>query len=265
VSDIYPVATAAIRQSVNVDGILERVQSEVGMKLKVITGKEEAYYGYHAVTHTISNTDAMTIDIGGGSTESSYFEAKKLIHSISLPFGVVTLKSMFFEDSDHNDKKAIAETEKYVKEQLKGVKWLTKRKVPILAIGGSARNIARIHQSQTNYPIAGVHGYSMSKGELKDVYSLLKNTDRYDVVKADEFKFSRKGIREGMAISIISKDFPDAFDKHEVFKDSLIELANDFKIKPSAAQRRTELAERIFHELEKHQYIDFKKHEKNLM
>src|SRR5699024_12179798 len=32
VSDIYPVATAAIRQSVNVDGILERVQSEVGMK-----------------------------------------------------------------------------------------------------------------------------------------------------------------------------------------------------------------------------------------
>src|SRR5699024_5224387 len=52
VSDIYPVATAAIRQSVNVDGILERVQSEVGMKLKVITGKEEAYYGYHAVARS---------------------------------------------------------------------------------------------------------------------------------------------------------------------------------------------------------------------
>ncbi|HIW13401.1 MAG TPA: Ppx/GppA family phosphatase [Candidatus Salinicoccus stercoripullorum] len=292
VSDIYPVATAAIRQSVNVDKILERVQSEVGMELKVITGKEEAYYGYHAVAYTISNTDAVTIDIGGGSTELTYFEDKKLIHSISLPFGVVTLKSMFFEDTDHNDKKAIAETEKYVKEQLKSVKWLAKRKVPILAIGGSARNIARIHQSQTNYPIAGVHGYSMSKGDLKDVYSLLKNTDNddlddidglskdrsdiilpstivfrtlYDVVKADEFKFSRKGIREGMAISIISKDYPDAFDKHEVFKDSLIELANDFKIKPSAAQRRTDLAERLFHELEKHQYIDFKKHEKNLM
>src|SRR5699024_2040382 len=224
VSDIYPVATAAIRQSVNVDGILERVQSEVGMKLKVITGKEEAYYGYHAVAHTISNTDAVTIDIGGGSTELTYFEDKKLIHSISLPFGVVTLKSMFFEDSDHNDKKAIAETEKYVKEQLKGVKWLTKRKVPILAIGGSARNIARIHQSQTSHRSAQGHGYAMHKGDRQDVHSQLKNTDSEDLedsdgrsndrtdiilpsaivlstlhdgLKPDEFKFSRKGIREG--------------------------------------------------------------------
>ncbi len=292
VDDIYPIATAAIRQSVNIEEILERVESAVGMKLKVITGEEEAYYGYHAVIHTISNTDAVTIDIGGGSTELTYFEDKKLIHSTSLPFGVVTLKSMFFEDRNHNDKKAIAETEKYVKEQLKNVKWLSKRRVPILAIGGSARNIARIHQSQTNYPIAGVHGYSMTNGDLKSVYSLLKNTkgndldeidglskDRsdiilpsvivfrtlYDVVKADEFKFSRKGIREGVAFSIITKDYPDAFDKHEVFKDSLIELANDFNIKPSASKRRTELAERVFHELEKHQFIDFEKHEKNLM
>ncbi|WP_411842250.1 exopolyphosphatase [Salinicoccus sp. HZC-1] len=292
VNDIYPVATAAIRQSVNVDEILERVEAEVGMKIKVISGSEEAYYGYHAVVHTISNTDAVTIDIGGGSTELTYFEDKELIHSISLPFGVVTLKSMFFDGKDHNDKKAISETEKYVKEQLKSVKWLAKRKVPILAIGGSARNIARIHQSSTNYPIAGVHGYSMTSGDLKEVYSLLKNTkgsdlddidglskDRsdiilpstivfrtiYNVVKADEFKFSRKGIREGMAISIISKDYPAAFDKHEVFNDSLIELANDFKIKPSAAKRRTELAERLFHELEKHEFTDFEKHEKNLM
>lgn len=292
VEDIYPVATAAIRQSVNVDEILERVEEEVGMKLKVITGREEAYYGYHAVVHTISNTDAVTIDIGGGSTELTFFEDKKLIHSASLPFGVVTLKSMFFDGKDHNDKKAISETEKYVKEQLKSVKWLIKRKVPILAIGGSARNIARIHQSSNNYPIAGVHGYSMKDKDLKDVYSLLKNTkgsdlddidglskDRsdiilpstilfrtlYDVVKADEFKFSRKGIREGLAISIISKDYPAAFDKHAVFNESLIELANDFKIKPSAAERRTELAERIFHELEKHECIDYEKHEKNLM
>ena len=47
--------------------------------------------------------------------------------------------------------------------KLNKVNWLRDRKVPILAIGGSARNIARIHQALISYPIAGVHGYTMEK------------------------------------------------------------------------------------------------------
>lgn len=292
VTEIYPVATAAIRQSVNVEDILERTKNEVGMEIKVITGKEEAYYGYHAVVHTISNMDAVTIDIGGGSTELNFFENKELIHSVSLPFGVVTLKSMFFEGKDHNDEDALEETEKYVKEQLKSVKWLAKRRVPILAIGGSARNIARIHQSSVNYPIAGVHGYSMDRNDLQDVYDLLESTksddlddidglskDRsdiilpsaivfkslYDLVRAEEFKFSRKGLREGMAMSIISKDYPAAFNKYHIFRDSLMELASDFNILKSEGEKRQEIAERIYHELARFDFIKTGKHEKYLM
>ncbi|TVT29823.1 exopolyphosphatase [Salinicoccus cyprini] len=292
VEEIYPVATAAIRQSVNVDDILKRAKSEVGMEIKVITGKEEARYGYHAVVHTISNMDAVTIDIGGGSTELTFFENKELIHSVSLPFGVVTLNTMFFQGKEHNDEEALEKTEKYVKEQLKSVKWLSKRKVPILAIGGSARNIARIHQSSINYPIAGVHGYSMDRNDLQDVYDLLEGTnsddlddidglskDRsdiilpssivfkslYDVVKANEFKFSRKGLREGLAMSIISKDYPAAFNKYHIFRDSLIELSNDFHIQREEGEKRQQIAERISHELEKFDFISLGKHEKYLM
>ncbi|WP_020006360.1 exopolyphosphatase [Salinicoccus albus] len=292
VEDVYPVATSAIRQSINVDEILERVKHELGINIKVITGDEEAYYGYHAVVHTISNMDAVTIDIGGGSTEITYFEDKDLMHSVSLPFGAVTLHNMFFKDRKHNDKKAIAATEKYVREQLNSVKWLPKRKVPIIAIGGSARSIARIHQSSINYPIAGVHGFSMKESDLKDVYKLLKDTDEddlddidglskdrsdiilpasivfkslYSTVKAQEFKFSRKGLREGLAMSIISKENPDAFNKFKIFSTSLRELANNFHINESAGARRTEIAERVYHELEKFDFISFQKHEKHLM
>ncbi len=292
IKEVHPVATAAIRQSVNVDDILERVKSEVGMEIKVITGKEEAFYGYHAVVHTISNMDGLIIDIGGGSTELTYFENKELIHSVSLPFGVVTLKSMFFDDKKHNDEEALEETEKYVKKQLKSIKWLSKRKVPILAIGGSARNIARIHQSSTNYPIAGVHGYSMDRNDLQDVYDLLENTkeddlddidglskDRsdiilpstivfkslYDISRAQEFKFSRQGIREGLAMSMITRDYPAAFNKYHIFRDSLKELASDFQIDFEEGKKRQEITERLYHELERYDFISISRHEKYLM
>ena len=90
------------------------------------------------------------------------------------------------------------------------------------------------------------------KEDLHDVYKLLKTTDTenlddidglskdradiilpssivfktlFDVVGANEFKFSRKGLREGMAMKIISKDFPVAFNKYRVFEDSIEQLA----------------------------------------
>lgn len=292
IEELYPVATAAIRQSVNVDEIIKRIKDEIDLDVRVISGKEEAYFGYHAVVHTLSNRDGVTIDIGGGSTELTFFEENELVYSVSLPFGVVTLKELFFHDKKHSDKEAIEQTKAFIKEQLDSVRWLSKRRVPVIAIGGSARNIARIHQSMTEYPIAGVHGYSMDRDALSDVYKLLTGADEdelddidglskdrgdiilpsvmvfqalYDVVEAEEFKFSRKGLREGMAMSIISEDYPEAFSKYRVYENSLKELSNDFQINPLSSKKRSEIAERIYYELERLDLIDISKHDKYLM
>lgn len=292
VVDLCPVATAAIRNSSNVDEIVKRVKEELDIDIKVISGKEEAYYGFHAVTHTISTHDAVTIDIGGGSTELTFFEDKELIYSESLPFGVVTLQEMFFEGRAHNDEDAIREARAYVEEQLGNVRWLSKRRVTILAIGGSARNVARIHQSMINYPIAGVHGYALERDGLEGVMDILMNTegeelddidglsrDRsdiilpsllvfktlYDIVDAREFKFSRKGLREGLAMSIISQEKPYAFNKYKIYEDAMSELANDFKLNAETSAKRTEITERIYHELNRHDLLTISKHDKYLL
>ncbi|CAM4172771.1 Ppx/GppA family phosphatase [Lacicoccus alkaliphilus] len=292
VVDLYPVATAAIRKSSNVDDIVKRVKQELGIDIKVITGKEEAYYGFHAVTHTISNPDAVTIDIGGGSTELTFYEDKELIYSTSIPYGVVTLQEMFFEGKAHNDEGAIKEARKHIEEELGKVRWLSKRRVPILAIGGSARNVARIHQSMINYPIAGVHGYSLERDGLDDVMDILRRTDEddlddidglsrdrsdiilpsllvfqtlYDLVDAREFKFSRKGLREGLAMSLISKEEPEAFNKHKIYEDAMDGLANDFKLNRETAAKRTEITERVYHELNRHDLFSISKHDKYLL
>lgn len=292
ITNIYPVATAAIRQSNNRDEIIERIRSELDLDAKIISGEEEATLGFEATVHTISYYDAVTIDIGGGSTELTFYEDKEIIYRTSLSFGVVTLNKMFFEGKKHNDKAAIKQTKQFVENEFSKVNWLRDRRVPILAIGGSARNIARIHQSMISYPIAGVHGYTMVRNDLHDVYKLLKNTDTenlddidglskdradiilpssvvfktlLNVVGAKEFKFSRKGLREGMAMRIFGKEYPVAFNKYRVFEDSIEQLANDFNLDPTDTEKRTEIVDRLYHELERLDILSLSRTNKMIM
>lgn len=292
INEIYPVATAAIRQSKNRDDIIDRIKSELDLDAVIISGEEEATLGFEAAVHTISYYDAVTIDIGGGSTELTFYEDKEIVYRTSLSFGVVTLKKMFFEGKKHNDKAAIKQTKQFVEEELNKVNWLRDRKVPILAIGGSARNIARIHQSMISYPIAGVHGYTLMRHNIQDVYKLLKKTDTenlddidglskdradiilpstivfrtlLDVVNAKEFKFSRKGLREGMAMRIFSQEYPVAFNKYRVFEDSIEQLANDFNLDPLDTEKRTEIVDRLYHELERLDIISLSRTNKMIM
>lgn len=292
VSEMYPIATAAIRGSNNLEDIVRQVKERVGMEIVVISGDEEAYYGYNAVAHTISNVDAVTVDIGGASCEITYYENKELLESVSLPFGVVTLQDMFFKDKAHNNQEAIEACSLYITEQLSNVRWIAKLGVSVIAIGGSARNIARIHQSMTNYPIAGVHGYTLDDKDIDQVATLLIDTDEddldnidglskersdiilpsvlvfkalYDVVNAEEFKFSRNGLREGYAINRIKEKYPTSFKRFNIFDDALHQIGNDFHIKGVEGQKRRNLASKVYQELYLNGLLNVNKHEKRLM
>ena len=292
VSEMYPIATAAIRASKNLEDIIRQVKDRVGMDIVVISGEEEAYYGYNAVAHTISNVDAVTIDIGGASCEITYYENKELLESVSLPFGVVTLQDMFFKDKAHNDADAIEACARYVEEELSNVRWITKLGVPVIAIGGSARNIARIHQAMTHYPIAGVHGYELNNHDLMEVSQLLIDTPEddldnidglskersdiilpsslvfnslYKVVNAEILKFSRNGLREGYAINVIKKDYPTAYKRFNIFDDALHQIGNDFHIKAVEGQKRRTLASKVYQELYLNGNLSVSKQDKRLM
>lgn len=283
VNRLYPIATAAIRQSNNSQEIIKRVKKEVGLDIEIIPEKDEAFYGSYAVTHTTSVQDGITVDIGGGSTELTYFNEKNIKEAISFPFGVVTLKEKFFKNKEHNDKDAMKEMEKFLKEAFTKVNWLENKQIKLIGIGGSARNCARIHQSLYHYPIAGVHGYTMTKKDLKGVLNVLKKSDRddlnnldglsrdradiilpavtvfnvlFEIMDAEAFTFSRKGIREGFIMNQIAKNYPKEFRKNHVLEDALRHLANEYKIEPTGAKQRVKLTRSLLDQLMDQQKVD---------
>lgn len=291
VNELHPIATAAIRQSKNSEEIIAFIKKHLDVEMTIIPETEEAFYGFYAITHTTDIQDGISIDIGGGSTEVTLFKDKSLIEAHSFPFGVVTLKKKFFEGKNHNDKNAIKAMEKYIAKQFDQLPWLKKQHVSLVGIGGSARNVARIHQSEHSYPIGGVHNYKMSEENIDEVYSIIKKSsrdelkdidglsrDRVDIIlpaisvfrtlfnkiNATQFTFSRKGLREGYVMKLISERYPKEFRKENIRKDALYHLANEYGIEEESAEQRVKLAHSLLSQLIDFKAIDVTKAEQRL-
>ncbi|HVG14831.1 MAG TPA: hypothetical protein VM935_07720 [Chitinophagaceae bacterium] len=97
--DVYDVkhlkacATSAMRDAENAREILEEVKDKTGIEIKVITGQEEASYIYeNHVADFMSNTESyLYIDVGGGSTELTFFTDGKLAAKESFNIGTIRL------------------------------------------------------------------------------------------------------------------------------------------------------------------------------
>ncbi|MEK4228551.1 Ppx/GppA phosphatase family protein [Solibacillus sp. FSL H8-0538] len=274
VTDIKAVATAAVRQAINNEAIITRMIQETGIAIDILSEEEEAYFGFIAVAHSMDTPSAVTIDIGGGSTEITLFKNKKLQKTISFPFGTVSLKQKFVQGHIINEQERLA-LQNYVKEGFKSLSWIENVKLPIIAIGGSARNVAQIHQQKVDYPLSGVHQYEMTRNDIiqlkeelaKMPFEQLKqldglSSDRADiivpalevfsslmeVVGTQSFQLSKKGLREGLIISRILHEDVKAFDKYNVFEDNARRLAFEYGRSEEEVNMLNNLSEQFYRE-----------------
>ena len=97
VQRIRAVATRAARDAVNRADLFEPVSAALNHELELLSGEEEARYGFLGATAGLPSTDGpfLVIDIGGGSTEFSYGTHAAEIHR-SVDMGSVRFMEQFF-------------------------------------------------------------------------------------------------------------------------------------------------------------------------
>lgn len=278
INNVLATATAAIRQSTNGQEILEKMKDEIGIEIKLLSEEQEAFYGYLAVVHSIATPSAVTIDMGGGSTEITYFHNKQLIKSYSFPFGSVSLKQQFMKSNTLTieERNRIYQ---FAKQQFLSLNWLVGLMLPVIGIGGSARNMAKMDQRKKKYPISGIHQYKMTKEDFNSIrleiaglsFEELKQLDGLssdradiiapvlevfqalmDVVQSPIFQFSRKGLREGLIFEKILNENPSAFDKYRVFEINIDFLAQEFGKSEAHNQYFVKLCEITYREFCRH-------------
>lgn len=86
-------ATAAMRDATNSAVIIKKVKEKTGIDIEVITGESEANLIYE--NHVAENMDKdhayLYIDVGGGSTELTFFADGKLVFKRSFNIGTIRL------------------------------------------------------------------------------------------------------------------------------------------------------------------------------
>ncbi len=97
--DVYDVkhlkacATSAMRDARNSDEIIRKVKADTGIEIKVISGQEEASFIYeNHIAEGLTDVESyLYIDVGGGSTELTFFSDGKLIFKESFNIGTIRL------------------------------------------------------------------------------------------------------------------------------------------------------------------------------
>lgn len=287
---VIAVATAAIRQAENGKELIERIHRETGVAVRVLSGKDEARYGFLAVLNSMNVAEGMTIDIGGGSTEITYFRDRQLQEWVSFPFGIVTLTRRFFQ-GELATQAELAALRSFLHDSFTQCPWLRDRQCPVIAIGGTARNLAKIHQRSVQYSMDSFHHYPMTPEQVAAILEQLRqlpleerrqfpgiSKDRADVIVAGIAVFagllnyagsrqlfiSNKGLRDGiLSEKVWGTEVPTSI--RDIHERSITQFMNRYRVNKAHAQQVKHLSLSLFDQLKAHGLHKFGAGERQLL
>ncbi len=106
---IKACATSAMRDAKNATDIIRKVKMETEIEIEVITGDFEAglIYENHVAENMDKDHSYLYIDVGGGSTELSFFSNGILIYKKSFNIGTIRLLKNMVTEQEWDDMKDI--------------------------------------------------------------------------------------------------------------------------------------------------------------
>lgn len=215
------LATSAVRDAENGNELVERVEEETGISMRLISGEEEAVLGFRGAVSAVGDPwegPALVVDLGGGSAQFILGEAAAgPLMQISLQLGSNRTTERFVEN-DPPKKKELKALDDHVKEMLPD--WQILQGVPVVAVGGSARAILKITSDKLTVErlrtladelreiksaeLARDHGLAPERARVMPaaVTTLAAVLEHFG---RDELNVVRGGLREGTLISLSGK------------------------------------------------------------
>lgn len=165
VGELHAVATAAVRDAKDGAAFIRKIEKNNGVKIRIISGEEEAYFAAQGVISSIHAPRGLVADFGGGSLELVEVSEKGILRQSTLPIGALRLLGMCNPDPD-----AIRAR---LRKELGKVAWLGKGYDRLYAIGGGFRSIARVHMERFDYPLRLLHHYAIETEPLRPFFTHL--------------------------------------------------------------------------------------------
>lgn len=135
VEDYLACATSAMRDAENSKQLIKEIKQKANINIEVISGSKEAEIIFQTHIEKLLNHDEayLYIDVGGGSTELSFFNGKKLVSSQSFNVGTIRLLNNVVEE------KQWVLMESWIKETIGDI-----NNVKAIASGGNINRVYKI-------------------------------------------------------------------------------------------------------------------------
>jgi exopolyphosphatase / guanosine-5'-triphosphate,3'-diphosphate pyrophosphatase len=143
------LATSAVRDAENGSELEEKVVRSTGLRMRLISGEEEATLGFRGAISAIGTSwegPVLVVDLGGGSAQLIVGEESRGPNmQVSLPLGTNRTTERFVA-KDPPKKKELRALDEHVKELVPT--WELSARMAVVAVGGSARAMLRITQDR---------------------------------------------------------------------------------------------------------------------
>ncbi len=178
VKHLKAAATSAMRDARNSEDIINRVKNETGIQIEIISGGDEAslIYENHVAENMDKDHSYLYIDVGGGSTELTFFAQTKLIFKESFNIGTIRLLKNQVIDKQWDDMKD------YIKTETK----LYSDNMVAIGSGGNINKIFSISKKKD--------GKSLPLELLKDYYKEFSSFSLEDRIKVYKMREDRADV-----------------------------------------------------------------------
>lgn len=221
--EIDVIGTSALRDATNAAEFMAAVEP-LHLSVSVLSGDDEAALGVLAVANSFDLSDAWVMDLGGGSAQISRMRERRFETGTAYPLGAVRLTEQHIAH-DPPRKREVRALRATVEGELAEVcGQIRASDAPVIAIGGTIRNLARAVQESAGDPLGRLHGYVLERAALAELTNELLgqkrrlrarkpglNPDRADIILAgalvylwllessgrDGLMISGQGVREG--------------------------------------------------------------------
>lgn len=159
-------ATAAMRQAEDAPDFVKEMKLETGLDISPVSGVEEARLSALGLLSSNDRRKGLGADLGGASLEimrvnpELRYEASAF-DGVSLPLGpfdAIGGNLSALTSKDYHGR--ISE----IDNALENVSYEMDETDTLFLIGGAWRNLASVHQHQTDYPLRTLQGYPLSPG-----------------------------------------------------------------------------------------------------
>lgn len=172
VGTVTALGTQALRQAANGTEFARKLEKDTGVKLRVLSGEEEARYSFTAAVEVApESARTLVFDAGGGSTEFILGTARVPELAYSAPVGALTLydECMAKNDppSEENVKDASLLAMKILRQADGVVDEARKKDFVLVGAGGIIAVLSSVSMELTSFNADKVNGAVLSAEEVR--------------------------------------------------------------------------------------------------